>query len=111
MFSSSETLPWLLPVLGGTVVFLHLMGVFNYYMALKKLDLLNVKMVALYLLLPLGNLFVIIELSKTINSILEKMEIEITGNISTSLRNVGLGRVYSFADIKAIQKRMETLGM
>ena len=92
-------------------MFLHLLGVYNYYMALKNLDLVNLKMVALYLVLPLGNLFVIIELSKTINSILEKMEVEVTGNISTSLENVGLGRVYSFADIKAIEKRMEALGM
>ena len=57
MFSSSETLPWLLPVLGGAVVLLHLLGVFNYYMALKNLDLVNLKMVALYLVLPLPNHF------------------------------------------------------
>jgi hypothetical protein len=76
-------------VLGSAVLLLHLGGVFSYHKAIKGFQDKGQWMVLVYLLVPLGNLYCIVELSKAIN---EKLE------------HLGIERLVGFADIKRIEK-------
>ncbi len=76
-------------VLGSVVFLLHLGGVIVIHKAIKHLQESRQWMVLVYLLVPLGNLYCIVELSKAIN---EKLE------------HLGIERLVGFADIKRIEK-------
>ena len=78
----------LLIVLGSAVLLLHLGGVFSFHKAIKGFQDNGQWMVLVYLLVPLGNLYCIVELSKAIN---EKLE------------HLGIERLIGFADIKRIE--------
>lgn len=85
----------LLQILGAVVIALHLFGVFCFTRAIKFMEVWNAWLIVLYMFVPLGNLYCIIELSKRINQHLEAL---------------GIDRVIIFADIKAIEKTIEELG-
>ncbi len=62
-------------VLGSAVLLLHLGGVFSFNKAIKGFQDKGKWMVLVYLLVPLGNLYCIVELSKAINEKLEHIGI------------------------------------
>ncbi len=89
LVSVLETNTGLSIVLGSVVFLLHLGGVIVFHKAVKHLQESRQWMVLVYLLVPLGNLYCIVELSKAIN---EKLE------------HLGIERLVGFADIKRIEK-------
>jgi hypothetical protein len=76
-------------ILGSAVLLLHLGGVFVFHKSIKHLQESRQWMLLVYLLVPLGNLYCIVELSKAINEKLEHMGIE---------------RLVGFPDIKRIER-------
>jgi hypothetical protein len=84
-----ETNTGLSIVLGSAVLLLHLGGVVSYFKAINILQDKRKWLLLVYLFVPLGNLYCIVELSKAINLALE---------------HLGIERLIGFADIKRIEK-------
>ena len=82
----SGTVFWLLV---AVTVAMHLGAAFNYFKVLESLDLQSRWMVTLFLFVPLGNIYCIIELSKAINKVLDSL---------------ALGRIRGTDDIKRIER-------
>jgi hypothetical protein len=82
----SGTVFWLLVAL---TVAMHLGAAFNYFKVIESLKIGSLWSVLLFLFIPLGNIYCIIELSKVINKTLDSL---------------ALGRIHGTDDIKRIER-------
>lgn len=74
--------------LTACVLLLHLVGAYCFHLSLENLGVKRARMVALYLLIPFGNIPCVIELSKAVNA---------------KMKAIGATRGMSLADVKAIE--------
>ena len=72
-----------------SVLVLHLLGTYSFHLSLKHLGVHRPRMIALYLLVPFGNIFCMVALSKAVNA---------------DLNAIGATRQMSYADVKAIER-------
>ena len=83
--STNHLLSWTLPC---CVLVLHLVGAYCFYLSLVYLGVKRPRMIALYLLIPFGNVPCVIELSKAVNA---------------KMKDIGATRGMSLASVKAIE--------
>lgn len=70
------------------VLVLHLVGVYCFYLSLKNLGAKQPRMIALYALIPFGNIVCVVDLSKAVNA---------------KMKDIGAARGMSLANIKALE--------
>ena len=102
-YSDVATNPDVLIALGIAIICLHSCSVFNFYQAITKLHSTKPWLIVPYLLLPLGNLFILFELCVLINVRLE--EIEQSANQGT-MKAFSIRRVYKLANVKVIEQQL-----
>lgn len=83
--SKSNLLSW---TLASGVLVLHLLGAYWFHLSLKNLGIKRPRMIALYLLIPFGNIPCVIELSKAVKA---KMKV------------IGATRGMSLKSVRAIE--------
>ena len=83
--STNPLLSWAL-IIG--VLVLHLLGAYCFHLSLKSLGLQRPRMIALYALIPFGNIVCVVELSKAVNA---------------KMKDIGASRGMSLAIIKALE--------
>ena len=83
--STSNLLCW---TLASGVLVQYLFGAYNFHLSLMYLGVKRPRMIALYLLIPFGNIPCVIELSKAVNA---------------KMKDIGATRGMSLADVKAIE--------
>jgi len=70
------------------VLVLHLLGAYCFHLSLNNLGAKPPRMIALYALIPLGNIIRVVELSIAVNA---------------KMKEIGVTRGMSFASVKAIE--------
>ena len=83
--SINHLLSW---TLASCVFVLHLVGTYCFHLSLVYLGVNRPRMIALYLLIPFGNIPCVVELSKAVNA---------------RMKEIGATRGMSLADVKAIE--------
>ena len=83
--STDPLLSWTL-IIG--VLVLHLLGAYCFQLSLKSLGLQRPRMIALYALIPFGNIVCIVDLSKAVNA---------------NMKDIGATREMSFRNVRAIE--------
>lgn len=83
--STNPLLSWTLVMV---VLVLHLVGVYCFYLSLKNLGAKQPRMIALYALIPFGNIVCVVDLSKAVNA---------------KMKDIGAARGMSLANIKALE--------
>lgn len=86
--STNHLLTW---TLASCVFVLHLVGAYCFHLSLTNLALQRPRMIALYLLVPFGNIPCVIDLSKAVNA---------------KMKDIGDIRGMSLGDIRAIEERI-----
>jgi hypothetical protein len=102
-YSNLDTNPNILITLGLAIACFQLCNGFNFYQAITNLQYANRWVIAPYLLLPLVNVFIIIDLSKAINARLEEIERAANQGSNTPFT---IRRVYKLANVSAIEKQL-----
>jgi len=86
IYTGTNILIWL--TLASCILVVHLVGTYWFYLSLKNLGLQRPSMIALYALIPLGNIPCVVELFKAVNARIEE---------------IGATREMSLANVKAIE--------
>ncbi len=73
------------------VLLLHMVGAYCFHLSLKNLGIKRPRMIALYLIVPFGNIPCVIDLSNAVN---------------VKMKEIGASRGMSIADIRAIEERI-----
>jgi hypothetical protein len=74
------------------VLVIHLFGAYWFSLSLKNLGIQSPRMIALYALIPVGNIPCVVELSKAVNA---------------RMKEIGATRGMSFASVKAIEAEIQ----
>ena len=85
---TNHLLTW---TLASCVFVLHLVGAYCFHLSLKNLGLQRHLMIALYLIVPFGNIPCVIDLSKVVNA---------------KMKYIGASRGMSLGDIRAMEERI-----
>ena len=83
--STSNLLSW---TLASGVLVLHLLGAYNFHLSLVYLGVKRPRMFALYLIVPLGNIPCVVELSRAVNA---------------KMKEIGASRGISLESVRAIE--------
>jgi hypothetical protein len=85
---TNHLLTW---TLASCVFVLHLVGAYCFHLSLKNLGIKRPRMIALYLIVPFGNIPCVIDLSKAVNA---------------KMKDIGATREMSLGDIRALEERI-----
>ena len=82
---TNHLLSW---TLASCIFVLHLVGVYWFYLSLVYLGVKRPRMIALYALIPFGNIPCVIDLSKAVNA---------------KMKDIGATREMSFRSVRAVE--------